>query len=438
MPRAAVSLGIANARFHHSANARRPLYPTERNGVIAMANTPRRNRNAAASAATDNAAPSASIHPIGATQMEQDNAAAIALDGAKLAHAAAIAPAADTTPVESPNVKAARAALDSLKVAQTMLRENAPDAAAALDDRIELANGVLALAIANDALDAEKARQIEATTNAAAASGIDADTLAHMLAAIERKYAPVESTPPPTLDADAPRRLQVSDRTLAANAAALADNTLQTRAAETLAAFDADSGKLQCKVNRRPNTRFSGMVALAPSGGGVANANDYDALTRAIRAYLITVKGWQTSDNDGQTVPESKWLAARGRYVIGGGVKSALDCFHSDAEIALYPDGQFRFAYHSTPNVRFLRTDNAAWSAFVSGRAAAPVAPTTPTPPTSSAPVSTPHVPTPPSASSAIPTGGITPSARCQHCSVRNVLTDLMCDNCGAADWRIA
>ncbi len=380
---------------------------------------------------------------IGATQLEQDNAAAIALDGARLAHAAALDAAApaimpDAAPSESDAVIAVRAEIASLTVALDMLKVSAPDAVPALQDRLDAANGKLALALANDALDAEKTRQLDAANAAAAASGLDADTLALMLASIERKYAPVEPTPDAAPDAepDAPRRLPVSDRTLAANAAALADSELQTRAAATVAAFDADSGKLQCKVNRRPNTRFSGMVALAPSGGGVANAADYDVLTRAIRAYLIHGKGWQTSDNDGQTVPEAKWLAARGRYVLGGGVKSALDCFHSDAEIALYPDGRFRFAYRSTPNVRFLRTDNAAWSAFVSGRAAAPVAPSAPTPPTSSA---TPRqTPTPPSASSGIPTGGITPSARCQHCSVRNVLTDAECDNCGAMDWRIA
>lgn len=388
--------------------------------------------NAAANAA-DNAAPDADATLEQPMLDTTDNAAP---DAADTTDAAAAPDAA------SDAVKAARREVQSLTVAIDMVRESAPDAVPALLDKLELAQGKLELAFANDKLDAEKARQLDAARIAADASGLDAETLAIMLDAIERKYAPVESAPP-TLDAapDAARRLPVSDRTIAANAAALADSTLQARAADVVAAFDADSGKLQCKVNHRPNTRFSGMVALTPSGGGVANAADYDALTRAVRAYLITVKGWQTSDGDGQTVPESKWLAARGRYVIGGGVKSALDCFHSDAEIALYADGKFRFAYHSTPNVRFLRTDAAAWSAFVTGKAVAAAPVTTPTPPT------TPTRPTPPtppsapraaSADSAIPQGAIVASARCQHCNVRNILTDAACENCGAADWRIA
>jgi hypothetical protein len=63
-----------------------------------------------------------------------------------------------------------------------------------------------------------------------------------------------------------------------------------------------------------------------------------------------------------------------------GGVKSALDCFHSGAEIAQYPDGRFRFAYRGTANVRFLRTDNAAWQAFVGGAASVTPAPAQTTP----------------------------------------------------------
>lgn len=414
-----------------------------------MANS-RRNTNAANDAATTNdaadaasvnAAPDAATTTVeSATMLDTTNDAAN--DAATNDNAAA---APDAAPPVSDAVRIVNAEIDSLTVAINMLRESAPDALPALQDKLDAANGKLALALANDKLDAERIRQLDAANAAAAASGLDADTLAIMLAAIERRYAPVESAAAPVADAanDAARRLPVSDRTIAANAAAFADSAIQARAADVVAAFDADSGKLQCKVNHRPNTRFSGMVALTPSGGGVANAADYDALTRGVRAYLINVKGWQTSDGDGQTVPESKWLAARGRYVIGGGVKSALDCFHSDAEIALYADGRFRFAYRSqAASVRFLRTDNAAWTAFVTGKAASAAAPvTTPTPPVSPTTPTPPTRPTPPvspSADSGIPQGAIVASARCQHCNVRNILTDAACENCGAADWRIA
>lgn len=402
-----------------------------------MANRRRNIANAAQDAATDNTPlDAASVEPSAANAAQEST---IVQDNTPLADAAAIAPSADTiVEMAAPALSAIDAAIaeiKSLTVALDMLKVSAPDAVPALQDRLDAASGKLALAEANAALDAERLAQLDAANAAAAATGMDAETLAIVLSAIERRYAPVAPVEP-TIDADnAPRRLPVSDRTLAANAAALADAGAQSRAADACIAFDADSGKLQCKVNRRPNTRFSGMVALAPSGAGVANAADYDVLTRAIRAYLVTVKGWQTSDNDGQTVPESKWLAARGRYVLGGGVKSALDCFHSDAEIALYPDGRFRFAYRSTPNVRFLRTDNAAWSAFVSGRAAAPVAPIVPTPPSAPTSSAAPTRPTPPT----LPLqGSITPSARCQHCNARNVLSDAECDSCGAMDWRIA
>lgn len=390
-----------------------------------MAKRANANANAADAANVNDAANDAATPLIAAPDAALESTPIMAND----ANATPLADAAAIAPHAAINVE-----IDSLLNAIALVRESAPDAIPALQDRLDTAYGKLALAEANAKLDAEKTRQLDAANAAAAASGLDADTLALMLAAIERKYAPVEPTPlaAPDADADAPRRLPVSDRTIAANAAALADSGMQARAEVAIAAFDADSGKLQCKVNRRPNTRFSGMVALAPSGDGVANAADYDSLTRAIRAYLIHGKGWQTSDNDGQTVPESKWLAARGRYVLGGGVKSALDCFHSDAEIALYADGRFRFAYRSTPNVRFLRTDNAAWTSFVSGRAAAPLTPIVPTPPTVSTP---PTRPTPPSLPQV---GSITPSARCQHCQARNVLTDAECDSCGAMDWRIA
>lgn len=351
--------------------------------------------------------------------------------------------AADTTPPMVADadaaIVAAQANVSQIEAALGVLGADNP-AAAALQAALDTANGSLALAVADAALVRQKHAELSAAANAAQLAGVGADIAALMLAAIEAKYAPappaVEVTPDATPDATA--RRTVSDRALALNAAAAADTGMQARAADTVAAFDADSARLACNVQRKPNTRFSGMVALAPSGAGVTSYADYDALTRAIRAYLVNVKRWPTTPNDGQSVPEAKWLASRGRYILGGGVKSALACFNgSGAEIALYADGRFRFAYRGQSDVRFLRTDNAAWNAFVGGASAATVA--TPTPPatTPDAPTAPRTAPTPPTVQ-ATASGVLATTARCQHCAARNIVGTPECAACGAGDWLAA
>lgn len=361
--------------------------------------------------------------------------------------AADTAPAVDTAdilPAPAPDasgvdVSPEAAAVLALEAALAALPDGNP-ARPALEAALAEAVGAQALAEAEAARQAERANAESAAIATAAAANLPQAVLDRMLAAIAEAYDPApapEATPdaPATLPETA--RRQVSDRALALNAAAASDTAAQGRAGETVAAFDVDSGRLACTVNRRPNTRFSGMVALTPSGGGVANYADYDTLTRAIRAYLINVKRWQVSESDGQSVPEAKWLASRGRYILGGGVKSALACFHSGAEIALYPDGRFRFALPNTPQVRYLRTDNAAWQAFVGGTASAAPAAAPATPDAPAAPVSTPIVPTPPNAIT-LPSGGLATTARCQHCQKRNIVGSAVCEQCDAADWHVS
>lgn len=323
-------------------------------------------------------------------------------------------------------VEAAQAAIAEIEAAQAVL---SPTSAArtALDAALAEAQGTLALAQAEAELEAEKAGEIMVARLAGAK--LPPHLLAAMLDAVEMKYAPAPPAPEAAPVPEAGVRRGPSDRTLSLNAAASADTGMQQRAAAAVAAFNADSAKLSCNVNRLPNTRFSGMVALAPSSAGAANYADYDSLTRAIRWHLVNVERWPTSPSNGQSVPEAKWLAARGRYIVGSGNKSALDCFNHGAEIAQYPDGRFRWAYPGTAGVRFLRTDNAAWQAFVGSTASVVTSPVT----TTSTPAA-PIVPTPP-AQVALPNGGLASTARCQACTARNVVGASECSACGESDW---
>lgn len=339
----------------------------------------------------------------------------------------------------APEVASAQAEVAAIEAAIAVIGTGSAAAASALTASLEVARGKLALAEAEAARQTERLAEVAAANAAAEAAKLPDSVRDAMLAAIEARYAPVpEVAPQPEVAPEVGVRRAPSDRTLAANAAAAANPLAEARAAAAVDAFDADSGKLACSVNRRPNTRFSGMVALAPSSAGVANAADYDGLTRAIRAYLINVKRWQVSDSDGQSVPEAKWLASRGRYVLGSGVKSALTCFHSGAEIAQYADGRFRFAYPGTPNVRFLRTDNAAWQAFIGTAAAAQPAAAAPASTEASAPqAAAQRTPSAPQAM-ALPNGSIATTARCQHCQARNIVGTPECNACGSADWLLA
>jgi hypothetical protein len=279
-------------------------------------------------------------------------------------------------------------------------------------------------------LEAEAQRQLEhdgrvAEAEDAAAKlpeSLRASALAAMLAAIEADYAPEpEATPEP--QSEPIGRRQASDRQHERNAAAAGDTELMARAAAVWQAFDADSAKLRCTAQRTPGTRFPSLVALAPSGAGVANAADYDALVRAVRAYMVA-QGWPRTEANGATTAESKWLAARGRYAAGG-TANAERSFVSGAAIAQYADGRFRLAYPGTAGVKFLRSDAGAWQAFV-GTTAGAVQPTVAPTATSSAP-STPDAPT------------LAQTAPCQHCGAKNIVGHYaQCRACKREDWQVA
>jgi hypothetical protein len=270
-----------------------------------------------------------------------------------------------------PEPTALSLAIDNVREIEDMLAiATRPTIKAALETELAEARGALAL------LEAEAMRQLEReTAEAEARASVEAISnperreraLGVLLAAIEAEFAPL---PAPEAELAAPEvyvgRRPASDRQHERNAAVAADPQALARGAALYAAFDADSATLRCKIGRAPNTRFPSVVALAPSGAGVANAADYDTAVRAVRAHMLA-SGWPKSAKDGDTTAESKWLAARGRFAAGQPKHNerAACSFGSAAEIALYADGRFRLALPNTADVRFLSRDNAAWQAFV-------------------------------------------------------------------------
>jgi hypothetical protein len=145
----------------------------------------------------------------------------------------------------------------------------------------------------------------------------------------------------------------------------------------------------------------------------------------------------------GQSVAIAPWLASVGVHAAGGlkGNDSLRLCFADRREIALYADGRFRLAMAGTAGVRFIRTDADAYAQFcgtsnAASTAPAPAAPTTPAA-TPDAPSAARTAPTPPPMQ-ASHTGALTPTARCQHCSARNVIPSAVCIGCGDADWQAA
>jgi hypothetical protein len=309
-----------------------------------------------------------------------------------------------------------------------------PSILAALNADRELAVGTLALAEAEATTLQEKQAAIAEAHEAAQAFSETkrAARLDAMLAAIEAEYAPVaapaDDAPAVEETQEASRARTAGPRQLERNAAVAADPAAIERGRALLAAFDADSAKLRCTAGRAPNTRFPSLVALAPSGAGVANASDYDYAVRAVRAAMI-LNGWPRSDSNGATTAESKWLAARGRYAAGGTAASADRCFASGAAIALYPDGRFRLAYPGSAGVRFLKHDAGAWQAFV-GVTAGAVQPTVAAE-APVAPVSTPTLPTTPSEAA------LAKTAQCVGCGAKNIVGHMVkCRACGRADWQ--
>jgi hypothetical protein len=339
----------------------------------------------------------------------------------------------DTTPTyTSAAIDSINAEIAKLQTALAALGDS--PASAAVTERLDTANGMLALAQAEAALEAEKQTEIDRVTSAAAAADLGDEMLAAMLAKIEEKYAPappVVESPAPVAPAPYSGRKQVGARTAERNAAALAiaavDPSVGVRSAASYNAFRSDwSGDLR-GVSPQAGTRYVSLVAFA--GAGVANKADYLSFVPQLRQYLISV-GLQAGGN---SAASDAWLFASGPHAPDGpkGDDTLNRKFLSGAGVALYSDGRFRLASRGTSGVRFVSSDMAAHAAWLGGTSPTTPAPTTPTVPTTPAP---PATPTPPKLI-ALTSGTLAQTSRCQQCSARNIVGQSECNACGASDW---
>ena len=367
--------------------------------------------------------------------MATRKAAADTADTAAVAGTASVQTVEGTaiTTVEiAPAVASAIANIASIEAALGVLNADNP-AVAALTAALDTARGALALAEADAALELQKAAEIEAAT--AAAANLPAELLTAMLAAIETKYAPapaVETVAAPAANTIYGRK-QVSARTAERNADALAvmaaDSSVGVRVADTYNAFVKDwAGDLK-GVSAQAGTRYASLVCFA--GAGVANVGDYRRLVPQMRQHLLAI-GLEAG---GATFASDPWLFGFGPHAAGGpkGGDALTLKFRSGAAIAQHADGRFRLTPRGTAGVRFVSSDAAALAAWNGSDAPATpaAAPATPTAPRAM------PTPTPPPVQ-ATANGGLTATARCQHCTARNLTTNTECSACGAADWSAA
>jgi len=342
----------------------------------------------------------------------------------------------DTTPTyTSAAIDSINAEIAKLQAALTALGDS--PAASAVTERLDIANGMLALALADAALEAEKTAEIDRVTSAASAADLGADLLAAMLEKIEAKYAPAPpavETPAPAAPAPYSGRKQVGARVAERNAAALAiaaiDPTVATRTDATYNAFRKEwSGDLS-GVSAQAGTRYVSLVAFA--GAGVANKADYLSFVPQLRQHLLNI-GLQAG---GQSAASDAWLFASGPHAPDGpkGDDTLNRKFLSGAGVALYADGRFRLAARGTSGVRFVSHDMAASAAWLGGT---PAIASATVEATVSAASTSPVAPTPPT-TVALTNGALATTARCQHCTARNIVGQSACNACGATDWQIA
>jgi hypothetical protein len=312
----------------------------------------------------------------------------------------------------------------------------------ALTAQREVAAHALAVAQENADTLAAQAAEIEQVRTLA----LPAETIAALVSAIEARYAPLPEVAPEPAPEVAPTRGKVPNaNTIARNtevAQALASDTpLAARATATIEAWYASDSRHVVGVWPQAGTRYASMAALASESEGVANAADYVTLATAVRIRLAQAP--YKLKAGGQSVASVPWLAALGNHAPGAdkGSDTLRLKFSDNREVAQYPNGRFKLARPGTPDVRFIRTDSAAYAAFTgtaptaptqapTAPSAAPKAPTAPTPPTGSA-----SAPSAPSAPSAAPEVA-PPTARCQNCTKRNLLTAPECANCHLTEWR--
>lgn len=311
---------------------------------------------------------------------------------------------------------AAESAVESVTTATAGLPEAVRAAAInAAQAESNAAATALVAAQTRYAREAERANETAAIESAVAAmpETYRETARAAMLQALETKYAPA---PIPTVQDAASTRKQPSERTLAANAAVAADPDKIASAAPFWTAWQHDLPTLRCSCAQLAGTRFAGLVALAPSGAGVANVAEWHATSRAVRLFLRDTIGLRES---GVGVIDPKWLAARADKYQGD-ADSGPNCFKaSGAVVALYADGRFRLALPGTANVRPITTDNGAWAIFNGSKDAAPASSTTAMPSVQGTPT-------------------VVQTIRCRHCNASNVPNSPACRNrgCAKTDWQ--
>lgn len=378
------------------------------------------------------------------TPAQAPAASAIETEGIAITSLPIVSADADLTPiVEADAVSAARAYVASIETALGMLASDSP-AYGALTEALTAANGALALAQADAALDAEKLSAIDAAHAAATAAKLPDFALAAMLQAIEAKYAPAppapaveaDLTPAPAVTGRKPIGTVATERNASVSAALAVDSTLALRVNHTIDAFRG-ADDVQCTCQRVAGTRYASLMPFASRGAGVANAADYRLLATAIRMRLTDAPFYLKAG--GASVAIVPWLTSTGVHAAGGpkGNDSLRLCFADRREIALYPDGMFRLATAGTAGVRFLRTDAQALALF--NGAVAGVQTTLAQAPVTDGQltldnVKVARVPAPP-AQAARPDGQVATTARCQHCTARNFTTNTECSACGAGDW---
>jgi hypothetical protein len=338
------------------------------------------------------------------------------------------------TEVAAPSaVELAQTAVDQIEAALAVLGSGHA-ATPALQEQLSAAQAVLGDAQAQAARDSERLSEIEQVT--ALAANLPTGMLDVMLAAIESKYAPVAEVevdvPVAPVSGRKPVGKLATARNIEVAATLAADTELQARVDATIAAFKQyDQPHISNSVHPQAGTRYASILASASHGAGVANYADFCILVTAIRQTLALPP--HNLPIGGQTVADKGWTTGTGNYAANGGkFPDTLRCKFSDGRaFALCADGRFRLQPLGTAGARFTHLDASALKAFEGGATAAPVAPTPPTVPAA------PIVPTAPDVV-ALPTGGLTRTARCQHCPTKNVVGEPQCRSCGATDWHVA
>jgi ribosomal protein L40E len=406
---------------------------------------PSGKRQAADAAATDATVVTSAAVQSAEADMPTIETLTDAADAAVTDAAVAEMPAVEAGDIELTALAVAQMELAQLEASLASLPQSNP-AYGTLEALRDAAIGTVALAEAEAALVAEKDAQIAAVQ---ALPNTPPAVVAAMVAAIESHYAPVPDAAPDaaapivptnqTAGGKKPIGTVATERNLTVAAALATDATLAQRADAAIVAWRGSVDDANCTTIKAAGTRYAGEMALGSESAGVANRADYVVMATAIRMRLELPP--YNMRQGGQTVPDTTWLAALGGYPYAaksaGGKDSLPLCFTDRREIALYPDGRFRLALPNQAGMRYIHSDAAAYAQFNGSAASTAALVATVATPTVVATVKPAAVPTPP-ATAATASGQLEATARCQHCTAKNFVSDAACRKCAATDWRIA